>query len=267
VIGDKQHLQQILRNLIGNAVKFSPGATVSVTVRPSSRREATSSYYAFVVDDTGIGISKEALPRIFDSFYQADSGYAKEHKGTGLGLGITKQLVELLGGTIAAESEPGKGSRFTVEIPFAPLEESDPREPVAESPPSLPDVASDEVPRLNVLLAEDNSINRLYLEDFLRREGHTVQTAVNGQEAVDRAKSQRYDVILMDIQMPLLDGVEATRLIREFSKLPIIALTAYAQQKELEHFLAAGMTATVTKPVDERSLRETLRSCSTTAST
>jgi CheY-like chemotaxis protein len=212
------------------------------------------------VSDTGIGIPPHALSRLFETFYQADSSYRKKYAGSGLGLSISKRLVEMMGGSIHAESVEGEGSTFSFTIPLRLASEA-----AAESPSPPPRAAREPDGRKQrlpdtkrLLVAEDNAINRMYLEQFLKNEGHEVIGARNGRDAIQKFQQAEFDLILMDIQMPELDGLEAARKIRESSDIPIIALTAYARAPETEGFLAAGMNAVVTKPIDERRLRKVI---------
>ncbi|MFW5784137.1 MAG: ATP-binding protein [Spirochaetota bacterium] len=268
-VGDHVRIQQVLRNLLSNAVKFAPGGTVVVDVRstepaPSAPRRRHETI-RFSVEDTGIGIPAEALPHVFEMFYQVDSSYAKSFKGTGLGLAISRRLVELMGGTIEVESSEGEGSRFSFTVPLEPVSDE-----ALESHPGphgeAVDAASDAAPASDgdmadgagVLLAEDNAINRLYLERLVTEFGHSVTAVADGLGVLDALARRSYDLILMDIQMPGLDGVETTRRVRERSDVPIVALTAYARDEEVRGFIEAGMNAAVTKPVDERRLRRTI---------
>ena len=238
-------------------------SSTRVSVEPAGARSEVSAgrrsdtrVIRFSVADSGIGIPREALPRVFESFYQVDTSYRKQFEGTGLGLAISRQLVELMGGEIHVESSTGEGTTFWFDVPMevAPVAagvasgEAREREP-GEHEPSGP---------LRILVAEDNAINRMYLEKFLEAEGHEVSTAADGTAVLQATGQADFDVILMDIQMPGLDGVEATRRIRRNSDIPIIALTAYAREEEVQSFLGAGMNAAVTKPIQESELRRTL---------
>jgi signal transduction histidine kinase len=252
---DSIRLQQILRNLLGNALKYTPDG--DVTIRADL---VDSDTLRIAVSDTGIGIPPHALSRLFETFYQADSSYRKKYAGSGLGLSISKRLVEMMGGSIHAESVEGEGSTFSFTIPLRLASEAPAESP---SPPPRaagePDGREQRLPTTKrLLVAEDNAINRMYLEQFLKNEGHEVNGARNGNEAIQKFEQGDFDLILMDIQMPELDGLEAAKKIRESSDIPIIALTAYARAPETEGFLAAGMNAVVTKPIDERRLRKVI---------
>jgi signal transduction histidine kinase/CheY-like chemotaxis protein len=291
VKGDRLRLQQVLHNLLANAVKFTSEGEIRVRadlagVVGGEHREVSAGGHSEAaalcvsVADSGLGIPREALPRVFESFYQVDSSYQKEFEGTGLGLAISRQLVELMGGEIHVESHPGEGSTFWFDLPTQIVggAETDDSGKATETAAAAPREAGDPEPgelsvdteagnaaslgaagRLRILVAEDNAINRMYLEKFLEGEGHEVSTATDGNAVLQATGQADFDVILMDIQMPGLDGVEATRRIRRNSDIPIIALTAYAREEEVRSFLDAGMNAAVTKPVRESELRRTLR--------
>jgi signal transduction histidine kinase len=255
VRGDSLRLQQVMRNLLSNATKFTHEGRITARVE---RVDAEVSgpegmvVLRFSVSDTGEGIPESTLPRVFDSFYQADSSYAKRFEGTGLGLAISRELVELMGGTIGAESTVGEGSTFWFEVPLVPAAGRE------EMPTAERDASGDQTTRLRILVAEDNAINRMYMEKFLESEGHEVSTAADGHGVLEALSRADFDIVLMDIQMPGLDGIETTRRIREYSGIPIIALTAYAREEEVRSFLDAGMNAAVTKPVEEQELRRAI---------
>jgi CheY-like chemotaxis protein len=245
VRGDPVRLRQVLVNLIGNAVKFTLRGAVRVAVRTSAPGRVR-----FQVSDTGIGVPPDKLAAIFEPFTQADGSHTRQFGGTGLGLAITRRLVNLLDGSVWAESEPGRGSNFFVDLPFA--EAAKPAVP--EFPAAAPTPALCEV--LDVLVAEDNPVNQQVVRAMLRRQGHTVTLAKNGGEAYRHFLSGRFDLVLMDIQMPEVDGLEATRLIRgeeirrQSGHLPILALTAHASLTQREQCIAAGMDGVLTKPIE-----------------
>ncbi|MGE4298104.1 MAG: ATP-binding protein [Desulfovibrionaceae bacterium] len=255
VKADPGRLGQVLRNLVGNALKFTERGTVHVTVLPGT----TPDTLQFSVADTGVGVPKDKQHLLFSSFAQLDSSYSKRFAGTGLGLAISKKLVEMMGGSIWFESEHKKGSTFYFTIRVEPPE---------DAPASAPPVR--EAPRvdmepLNILFAEDNRVNRLFVSDFLKRNGHSVTAVENGLKALEALERERFDVIVMDIQMPEMDGVEATRIIRSSSpkrfdpRIPIIALTAYAMKDDKDRFFEEGMNGYVSKPVDQKLLLLTLQ--------
>ncbi len=243
VVGDRMRLQQILLNLAGNAVKFTERGKVEISLSPISHNGETC--IEFSVRDTGIGICPENLETLFQPFSQADASMARRFGGTGLGLAISKSLVEMMGGRIEVESSPGGGSVFffTVRLPMADKvpEESNVIAvfPTAQS-------------KLRILLAEDNPANQKLVAYILEDRGHSVDLAENGQEAIDLAEQNRYDAILMDVQMPGMNGFEATEAIRKREgarRTPIIAMTAYAMKSDCERCLAAGMDSYLAKPI------------------
>ena len=249
VLGDINRLRQVLLNLCTNAIKFTEEGGVRLECRVAGilNGHATLRY---TVEDTGIGMSDEVRARLFDRFMQADPGHAREYGGTGLGLAISKQIVELMGGVMRVESEPGQGSRFwfDVRLPVVALPKEEPRVvAVAPEPPRDP-------VRLRVLVAEDDEVNQFIIENLLEMEGHACLLAVNGRDAVDAARDGDFDVIIMDMQMPVMDGLEATRAIRRlggrYAGIPIIALTANASEEARRECEAAGMSHFVTKPMD-----------------
>lgn len=250
VIGDPTRINQILINLAGNALKFTEKGYVEVKVTVQQKLDKKY-WLKFDVADTGIGISPDYVGKIFESFTQAGTDVARKFGGTGLGLTISKQLAELMGGEIGVTSELGKGTTFTVVIPLA---ESDVQ--VVEQKSEVLDAQSME--RLNnvkLLLVEDNEFNRMVAEDTLKEllPGLTIDIAVNGQEAVNRVQQQQYDIVLMDIQMPVMDGVTATRTIRTTLSSPakdvkIIAMTANVLQEDVHQYFKTGMNAYVSKP-------------------
>jgi signal transduction histidine kinase len=243
---DGVRLRQVLTNLVSNAIKFTPAGEVSVTLR---HEEQPVPAVSFEVRDTGIGIPADEFKRIFEPFYQVDQGAGRRYGGSGLGLSISRQLTEQMGGTIELKSEPGKGSTFTVRIPVAP----------SSSPRQAAPRTSDET-RIHghILLAEDNVNVRWLVEEYLKRAGASVIAAADGVEAVraieaafaDRARPA-VDLILMDIHMPGMDGFEAMHRIRAAGyKGPIVAMTAHLMANEKERWTAAGCNAIVPKPID-----------------
>lgn len=245
LVGDPDRLQQVLNNLISNAIKFTDKGEIVVTIKDTVIF-GESIELQFSVSDTGIGIPSNAMDKLFKSFSQIDGSYTRRYKGTGLGLAISKQLVELMGGKIWVESEEGKGSTFYFTIPFKIGNKSE-----EKLPEQTAIHKSDKT--LNILLAEDDYINQIVISHMLEKKGHSVDVVDNGLEAVTAHKNKKYDVILMDIQMPVMDGIEATKLIRErdgsHKHTPIIALTAFALQGDKERFLNLGMDEYIAKPV------------------
>jgi signal transduction histidine kinase/DNA-binding response OmpR family regulator/HPt (histidine-containing phosphotransfer) domain-containing protein len=263
--GDPTRLRQVLLNLVGNAVKFTEHGSVTVRVRAIERSDAGIALETRVID-TGPGMSGEARDRLFRKFSQADSSISRRYGGSGLGLAISKELVELMGGEIGVESEPGKGSTFWFTVPLqvgggaAPAATQAAATPAARpaAPHALvasPQSAARATRPCRILLAEDNLINQRLATTLLTRAGHDVTVAANGFEAVEASRTQRFDVILMDVQMPGLDGIEASKYIREDEvragrHTPIVALTAHAMQGAREEYLAAGMDDYLTKPIE-----------------
>jgi signal transduction histidine kinase/CheY-like chemotaxis protein/HPt (histidine-containing phosphotransfer) domain-containing protein len=260
LVGDASRLRQILINLIGNAVKFTDTGSVVVSVSPEQDGFAPGrTRLRFAVRDTGIGIPRDKIQAIFDSFTQADVSPARRYQGAGLGLAIVRHLVEMQGGSYGVESEEGRGSVFSCSIGFAlPEGRGQDGANTAES-------ADGTNPRpLCILLAEDNPINQIYAQELLEMEGHSVVVAHTGRRALEALRRKRFDAILMDIQMPEMDGMEATRAIRadvsgDFDPhIPIVALTAHALKGDRETFLRAGMNEYLSKPVSPESLAAAL---------
>jgi len=245
VTGDPTRLNQILANLISNAIKFTDSGTVKVDTR-LMKETGSGVVLEFTVSDTGIGIAPEKQQKIFESFGQADSDTTRKYGGTGLGLTIIKRLTEDMDGRVGLKSVLGEGSVFTVTLPFTLEEATDEQKEQRERPTA--DLAR--LSGMRGLIAEDNELNRMVATRFLEAAGIVVQCAVNGLEAVQMAAEKDYDFILMDIQMPELDGYGAARRIRESgNSVPIIAMTAHAFSGEREKCLAAGMDSYLTKPV------------------
>ena len=250
LLGDQTRTRQILLNLLGNAIKFTEQGRITVAVELAARRNSAT-VVRLTVADTGIGISPDQLARIFAPFEQADNSTTRKYGGSGLGLAICSRLVELMGGRIWAESQEGVGSSFHVELPFTVPDQSG-----IQQQRSGGETDSEAVSRpLAILLAEDNLISREFLAKLLTQLGHQVTAVVHGQEALEQVAQQRFDVVLMDIQMPVLGGDDATRSIRQQEQqsgghLPIIALTAHAMYDERSRLLEQGFDAHISKPVD-----------------
>jgi PAS domain S-box-containing protein len=260
IIGDPNRLQQALTNLLSNAVKFTDKGTISVMI--SSRKLADISHeICFSVKDTGIGIPEDKMSRLFKSFTQIDSSTTRKYGGTGLGLAITKRLVEMMGGTIWAESQLGKGSTFYFTIK-ADATSSEPasREVKARQDSDCVDYQN-RVPR--ILLAEDNPVNQMVMLKMLDKLGYHADVAANGIEVLRSLELQPYDLILMDVQMPEMDGFETAKAIRNrrtFEDRPkIIAITAYALKGDREKCLGAGMDDYISKPVKLEELEAILK--------
>ncbi len=251
VTASRQLFSRLLYNLVANAIKFTDAGTVTVSLRGDVLDGGRKLHLSFDVSDTGIGIAEPDLERVFHNFETLDASFARMREGTGLGLGIAKLAAEAMGGTIHVTSTLGKGSTFTfdVTLPIAL--------PAAETGPASQPGADADGPVLHLLVVEDNPINSLLLTEMLRLRGHTVTTAVDGIDAVEKATAARFDMILTDISMPRMDGIEATRRIRQTGAsrdVPIIGVTANASPERLPEFLSAGMTDVLAKPVTRSAL-------------
>jgi signal transduction histidine kinase/ActR/RegA family two-component response regulator len=253
--GDPTRIRQILVNLIGNALKFTEHGEVKVQAYWEVLDEQIL-WLTCKVIDTGIGITAERLNAMFDPFQQADTSISRRYGGTGLGLPIARTLAERMGGTLQAQSEPGQGSCFTLEIPL-PYSKAC---ALAREIPAMPAVWTDE--KRHVLLVEDNSINQTVIEAMLRSLGYKVSLVSDGAHAVSSVAQGQFAAVLMDCRLPTLDGYEATRRIRQLStvgQLPIIALTANALQGDREACLQAGMNDYLAKPFKRTELQQTLQ--------
>ena len=267
VFGDSLRIRQILTNLISNAAKFTEHGDIELSVQPSSEIDDKPSLL-FSVRDTGIGMPAAQLERIFDEFTQADSSTTRRYGGTGLGLTISKNLVTLMGGRLEVSSKEGHGSTFSFEIPLEPsgvAETTEVGSPTDRK--SAPAIEKDLRP-VHVLLAEDNAVNQKIATAMLEGRGHVVDVVENGLEAIEAVQKKRYDIVLMDIQMPEMDGISATTKIRElgaqYQHLPIVALTAHAQQEERTRCAAAGMNDFLFKPFRSADLFEKVERLATT---
>lgn len=244
--GDPKRLQQILNNLLSNAIKFTEKGKVTLKVA-NDKIEEGNYILKFSVEDTGIGIAENEKKLLFQNFSQVDSSITRRYGGTGLGLAISKRLVNMMGGEIWVESEKGKGSKFYFTVLLKPGKEviRERNDEICIFKTMLP---------LTILLAEDDEVNQTVCTRLLREKGHEVDVAKNGIEALKLYQRKEYDVILMDIQMPEMDGIEATKKIREIEgekkHTPIIALTSYALKGDRERFLALGMDEYMSKPID-----------------
>ncbi len=264
--GDPLRLRRILTNLLANAIKFTERGEVVLRVASHSR-SGDDVVLHFSVIDTGIGIPADQQQEIFQAFAQADTSITRKYGGTGLGLAVSAQLVELMGGRIWVESRPGQGSTFHFTARFRVAEAVDPKP--AEPARAGPQAPWQKTARpLRVLLAEDNPVNQELALRLLERRGHTVTVAETGREALAALEQHSFDLVLMDVRMPEMDGLEATAAIREREKssgahLPIVAMTAHAMKGDAERCLAAGMDAYFAKPVQPKELLETLERLAT----
>jgi CheY-like chemotaxis protein len=245
IIGDPNRLQQILNNLISNAIKFTEYGEVWVRVKKINSTDE-SVELQFSVEDSGIGISEENIGKLFKSFSQVEGSITRKFGGTGLGLAISKQLSEIMGGELWLESKEGLGSKFYCTLNFKISDK------IVQSPKQLPQLKKINKP-CSILLTEDDKINQIVLSRILKECGYNVDIANNGVEAVLMCEKNSYDIILMDIQMPEMDGIEATRKIRKKEideHTPIIAITADALKGDRERFLSNGMDDYVSKPIN-----------------
>lgn len=245
LLGDPTRITQILNNLLSNAVKFTADGTVSLRAYVSENAGPSATTLTIVVSDTGIGIPVDKLEHVFEAFSQADETTTRKYGGSGLGLAICAKLAAAMGGELTLDSVEGQGTTFTLTLPL-PISADDAktvqRERVSEDDTALAG--------LRVLLVDDVDLNRMIASEVLEHWGCTVSEARDGREAVDMFSDGQFDVVLMDVQMPEMDGVEATRLIRRSDRLtPIIGMTANAFSEQRGEYLQAGMTDVMPKPV------------------
>ncbi|MGB0733664.1 MAG: ATP-binding protein [Pontibacterium sp.] len=254
-IGDEDRLRQVLVNLLSNAIKFTEYGGVSLSISASSSLSVR-------VEDTGVGIAEEAKDKLFKSFSQADTSMSRRFGGTGLGLVICKRIIELMGGNIYFDSQLGKGSAFWFDIPLptAGRQSEQDVKPFASSIGLSQSDTSALLPPLSILLVEDNDINQQVAIALLNQWGLSATIAENGEEAINRLKSQPFDLILMDVRMPVMDGITATKAIRTMTPptcdIPIIAMTANAMSDDVDACKKAGMNDYISKPVDPQQLRD-----------
>jgi PAS domain S-box-containing protein len=262
--GDNHRLEQVLINLLSNAFKFTEtgGVTLRIKLDEQSIPGSFPVYILFSVEDTGQGIPDDKLDSLFQPFIQLEDSGVRKNNGTGLGLAICDQLIHMMGGQLKVRSIVGQGSAFFFSLPFDKgAAQDDEKDQLAEQ-----DASTFKEKAYKVLLVEDNVLNKKFIAHFLEKSGHKVLTAENGKEALKILEEDEFDVVLMDVQMPEMDGVEATRQIRKSRaegglglKVPVIALTAYAMKGDRERFLQAGMNDYLPKPVEQDSLFEVLQ--------
>ena len=255
LLGDEGKVRQVLFNLVGNALKFAGKGDVSVDVFSLNSRRSDTVNVVFSVRDAGPGIPDEEMSKIFEPFAQVEKSYIRKHQGAGLGLSIVRRLVSVMGGTVCVDSEVGHGSIFYVMIPFKKVES------INEKKNTHRQMETEDVYLPSrILCAEDDAVTRMVMKIVLEKSGYNVTLAMDGRDALDKLASQKFDLILMDIQMPEMDGIEATRHIRIQDRfganqhIPVIAVTAYAMAGDKEKFLAAGMDDYISKPVDSNDL-------------
>ena len=262
VIGDTTRVRQVLFNLMSNAIKFTEEGSIAVRMLVRERAEGRA-VVLFEIEDTGIGITEAQMGQLFALFSQADTTTTRRFGGTGLGLAISKKLVELMGGRVGVESQPGIGSLFWFSLPFK-LANQSPRLPVAATTAAATAMEpSGQTSRpLRILLAEDNRINQMLIRSMLQKYGHSVEIADNGRQALDAVTNQEFDIVLMDMQMPEMDGEEATAAIRALpppkNAIPVLALTADVMAEHRARYLRAGVNELVAKPIDWQVLSEAI---------
>jgi signal transduction histidine kinase/ActR/RegA family two-component response regulator len=268
LVGDPNRLLQGLINLIGNAVKFTERGEITLRVQLESIDERSTCLLQFSVKDTGIGIPLDKQARIFEAFGQADVSTTRRFGGTGLGLTISHKLVHMMGGRIWLESAPGLGSAFHFTAGFGISTAA--RVPAPQPAWVLRQSSRQEATPLCILLAEDNVVNQRVASRLLEKQGHRVVIAGNGREALEQLEREHFDLLLMDVQMPEMDGFEATAAIRKKERasgahIPIVAMTAHAMQGDRERCLAAGMDGYVSKPIDAKELLAAVQSAVSSA--
>ena len=266
VMCDVSRLNRILLNLVSNAYKFTPqGGNISVTLRQTGV-DAKTGFYELRVKDTGMGMSREFAARVFEAYERERTTAVDNIQGTGLGMAITKSLINLMGGTIAVETEQGKGTEFIIRVGF-PLAEEESEAEIDEESKVVKQQADFRNKRM--LLVEDNVINREIAQMILMELGFKVETAEDGKIGLDKVAASApgyYDGVLMDIQMPVMNGYESTKAIRalpdpELSRIPIIAMTANAFAEDIQHVLDVGMNGHIAKPINIPDMVATLREC------
>lgn len=258
IVSDPTRLRQVLVNIIGNAIKFTEKGSVTVTLDQTLEKSPDASFITFSVEDTGIGLSNEQAHRLFQPFMQADNSMTRRFGGTGLGLVLSRRLASLMGGDVKlVRSEANKGSNFLISIK-AKLAEDNQNSEAPRHLAGSESSSNQQMPSLEgikVLLVEDSPDNQLLIKRFLVKQGADVSFANNGEEGVDKALASDYDVVLMDIQMPILDGYAAATKLRKKNYLgPIIAITAHATEEERNRCLSAGCTDYLAKPIDRTQL-------------
>ena len=256
LIGDPLRLRQCIINLVGNAIKFTSIGSVSLRIGITSSLDPANCRLVIHISDTSIGMDEEGISKLFQKFSQADSSTTRRYGGSGLGLAISQHLVRHMGGEIKATSEPSKGSQFTfeVELPIDKTDIADSANPFKNTPRSIEKGRS-----ARILGADDDRVNHMVFKQMIGLLGHETVAVKNGQEAVTSARNEEWDLILMDVQIPLMDGVEATRILRSdpaTASIPIIAVTASIMSAEQSHYFDSGFSAVLPKPLR----RETLKS-------
>jgi len=260
LIGDEVRIRQILFNLVGNSVKFTDEGEINIhaTKLPTQRKRGTVEVL-FTISDTGIGIPSEKVAYVFESFTQVDGTYTRRYQGTGLGLGIVRSLVDYMNGSITVNSESGEGTEMYVTLQLALPTQNQ----VTERPRQ--EVLHSQQSGLSILVVEDDRVNQIAISRMLQKMGHTATCVSNGQKALDILFNEKFDCVFMDIQMPVMDGIEATKAIRtspdmiNVSNIPIVALTAHAMPEDRENFLNVGMNDYMSKPVSFEQLTSAIK--------
>jgi PAS domain S-box-containing protein len=259
LIGDPGRIRQVLFNILGNAVKYTEQGFVRLEVYPLANASPERRRMHFVVSDSGVGIPDDKIDTVFENFQQVDGTLSRRHGGVGLGLAIVKRLVQLMDGSLQAVSEVGAGTEVHITLPLAVAETAAETSPEVQPAGPLPPPA----PRGRILLAEDDPVNQIAIQRMLERIGYECRVVSNGAEALESIRGDSYSCVLMDIQMPLMNGLEATKAIRSLADAskattPIVAVTAFAMEGDRETFIASGMNDYLPKPVDMQGLAEVL---------
>jgi len=253
--GDPSRIRQIFSNIISNAIKFTEKGGVEISCSLTDISETTAAL-SFVCKDTGIGMNEKMKQKLFEEFVQEDESFQRNFGGSGLGLAITNELVKLMNGEILVESVKNQGTSVSVNIPLLKTADA-----VEKHEEALPVIHYTQLNKVKLLVAEDNEFNRLLVKFILDKHKIQFDFAENGRVAFEKAKINDYTIILMDIQMPEMDGIEATRLIKEqvSYRIPVIALTANAAKKELDFYLSKGISGYLIKPFEEKRLLEIIQ--------
>ncbi len=255
VVGDEVRLRQAISPILANAVKFTAKGEIEVSAAMAGHDTDGATKLVLAVRDTGIGIAPDKLDVIFESFLQLESGLSRSYAGMGLGLAVTRKLVSMMGGTLVVDSDSGVGSTFSINVPI--------RVPAAASPPvdEVVAMADDNEPR--ILLVDDNDVARRIVTHILRRAAHRIDCAEGGREGIEAARNTRYDVILMDLQMPVVNGLEATAAIRKipgYEQTPILALTANYSDEFMRRCKESGLQGFLSKPIQRGELLAAIES-------
>ncbi len=258
LVGDALRFSQIIYHLIKNAIKFTEQGFIRISISPSPSEQgdsydASTQVLLLKVEDSGIGMSQETLERLFKEFMQADSSNTRRYGGTGLGLTIVEGVLDLMGGSISVKSKEGEGTAFTCRIPFLMAD--------AATQTAMLEMQDENIEGTNILLAEDNDINAIITQEVLSKMGCIVDWVQDGYKVLQKLEHKTYDLILMDVHMPNMDGIQATKRVRadaRFDTLPIVALTAHILKEEIDQCLEAGMQSHALKPISSKALRQAI---------